>query len=477
MTRDRLDIKVVFNFDGYHHKYRTMSESDGLSCSVACAAYLLGYDGCFFQESKGVREAASRLALEAEMPEFVGRYLKEVDRFCLQYARYIYGQEADLVNEEDCNFNKVDGCLPYDIVRYIDENGKIFRFTRSDFPFIIEKRINPYNRQALPSGLLSEISRRLLVSSFYRFPLHCSHEEMLTASRDRGQNEECEGDQQSLIVLQGGASLARRSSTVVEPVTVERTEIDDPERVTDSIASTDVTVEGDSSEQSRYRWRPRSTEPSYGSGSRTPARDLVASDTDRLGTARMEIPFRSSQNIIPPMSTDPVQTVVTREGDRVALRNDDGTLTLYPSVDLHRELDSDCTVTRMSASFTFSHSSRLVPPLSSCSLYAEEDGSRIYRRVLTCRMLLTSPAGENERVEYRANVGNLELNLARGTSLALLFERTDDVDNGYSCGRGLAKGRLTIETSRNWRQISEPSHLGQVSDSRIRVSHQHEITR
>lgn len=145
--------------------------------SVECAAYLLGYDKSFFQETDGLLEAVRRLKQERKVPEFISHYMREVDQFCLQYARYVYGSDADLINSEDSGTYELEECVPYDIVRYIDRNGKIFRFTRADFPFIIDKKINPYNRQALPLTLVAEAARRMEAASLYGLPSPCSHVE------------------------------------------------------------------------------------------------------------------------------------------------------------------------------------------------------------------------------------------------------------------------------------------------------------
>lgn len=75
-------------------------------------------------------------------------------------AEFVHGK-CYLINENDTLFEDIEGYGPNEVIRYVDENGKIFQFTPREFSGIIKSQKNPYTNGLVYVPALYKMRGRL----------------------------------------------------------------------------------------------------------------------------------------------------------------------------------------------------------------------------------------------------------------------------------------------------------------------------
>lgn len=117
-------------------------------------AYLLG----FSIESNFPTDLMLRTALINLSKDGPDAYLKALPPF-----------EFKLVNTTDTPLNPVADYSPYD--RFIYRSGDVvYGFTRAEFPYILEKKLNPWDQQPIPEHILTLMECRLSMAKSLNLP-------------------------------------------------------------------------------------------------------------------------------------------------------------------------------------------------------------------------------------------------------------------------------------------------------------------
>ncbi len=139
-------------------------------------SYILG-----FNPQLDTRDAADMIRLRQAMRgvltdniDIVDHVTKinqhKLDIFLLN-TRLIHGRNAAVINTEDTHYIAVNTYPPWDVVRYCDDNGKIFQFTRAEFSFILSTSNNPHTRSELPRYLMDKVTVMNNLATRYRLPV------------------------------------------------------------------------------------------------------------------------------------------------------------------------------------------------------------------------------------------------------------------------------------------------------------------
>jgi hypothetical protein len=140
--------------------------------------YTLGYpiDGgpISQRELKETMKLLSREGIDA--------YCKRISEHNLHLAKELNKtptcQEIELVNEEDTLCERPEDYSPFDII-YLRRDNLVFRFTRPEFPNLVETKVNPWNKEELPPLLLVQIINRLSMAAMAGLPEACPIRDML----------------------------------------------------------------------------------------------------------------------------------------------------------------------------------------------------------------------------------------------------------------------------------------------------------
>jgi len=139
-----------------------------LKLSSVQRAYLLGYgiDNTLSpRELKETMKLLSREGIDCYCKRLAERNLwlaKELNR------TPIYS-EVELVNEEDTLCERPEDYSPFDVV-YLRKDNLVFRFTRPEFPNLLETKSNPWNKEELPALFLVQLANRLSTAELVGLP-------------------------------------------------------------------------------------------------------------------------------------------------------------------------------------------------------------------------------------------------------------------------------------------------------------------
>lgn len=90
--------------------------------------------------------------------------IKKCESRHINYLHLNYSNEFDSIDH-----TKIDDLFSYDYVEYTS-NGKVYRFSRAEFPCILSKKINPWTNEQLPDELLQDIADRNEKIKSYGYP-------------------------------------------------------------------------------------------------------------------------------------------------------------------------------------------------------------------------------------------------------------------------------------------------------------------
>ncbi len=71
---------------------------------------------------------------------------------------------------DSINFEKVFSYSPYDVVRYINQSGKVVQLVRTEHDYIVNNEKNPWTLEPLPSIVTSQIAGRQKCARLHGFP-------------------------------------------------------------------------------------------------------------------------------------------------------------------------------------------------------------------------------------------------------------------------------------------------------------------
>jgi hypothetical protein len=105
-----------------------------------------------------------------EIPMLIKSLPSDLDLIKKCESRHIAYLYLNYANEVDSiDHTKIDDLFSYDYVEY-SSNGKVFRFSRAEFSWILSKKINPWTNEQLPDELLRDIADRNEKIKSYGYP-------------------------------------------------------------------------------------------------------------------------------------------------------------------------------------------------------------------------------------------------------------------------------------------------------------------
>jgi hypothetical protein len=127
------------------------------------AAYILGFPVHTYIPGKDVLEKAL-IQLNAKGEKYyddVENYYKGTEH------THPLGGKSTFINEKDTLLSDVWTYSPFDRVVF-NQSGKNFVFTRPEFPYLLEKKINPHTKVALSSEFLDVVRCRYNMAKTYK---------------------------------------------------------------------------------------------------------------------------------------------------------------------------------------------------------------------------------------------------------------------------------------------------------------------
>jgi hypothetical protein len=97
-------------------------------------------------------------------------------------------ENVKFANTEDVNCSEIDEFNPFDVIHYYTDadnnNMRVFRFTRSEFPTLIKEQKNFYTGEVLPAYIVVQIRTRMQIAGMYDLPPPQTLSELLGLRED-----------------------------------------------------------------------------------------------------------------------------------------------------------------------------------------------------------------------------------------------------------------------------------------------------
>lgn len=127
-------------------------------------AYLLGFPIHLYIPGK---EALEKALIELNKSGGEKYYDEVQDYYMKTEYNHIFGGRSTFINDKDTLLSDIWTYSPFDRVVF-NQNGKNFIFTRPEFPYLLEKRINPHTKVPLSVEFLETVKTRASMAKIYK---------------------------------------------------------------------------------------------------------------------------------------------------------------------------------------------------------------------------------------------------------------------------------------------------------------------
>jgi hypothetical protein len=128
--------------------------------------YLLGYNLCL--------NVPSPDEILDKCKEFIS---KDTNVF-IEEQLMIHSPKGTIVNPQDTMLEDPESYLPFDRMDYV-EQGKVYRFTRTEFNTIVQTENNLWTNKKLPSYIIYSLCNKVTISDYYKLPPAAPYEELI----------------------------------------------------------------------------------------------------------------------------------------------------------------------------------------------------------------------------------------------------------------------------------------------------------